>query len=322
MRKNRYILNVAGFLALSLVSAWTAAQRFDFVAMGDAPYQTPAHFTHFERLTARVNAIRPAFTLHIGDIKSGSSRCDDALFDRMLSMFNAYEQPFVYTPGDNEWTDCHRTDNGGYDPLERLGRLRAVFFRDGRSSLGRKPLPLESQSQDARYTKFVENARWERSGVVFATAHIVGSNNNLQRDQAAVNEYIERNAANIAWIQSTFDRAATTGAKAIVLAFQADPYWDLDAREDQRSGFTDTLRAIKTGAAAFGKPVLVIHGDKHRLVIDKPAFLNRRLVYNITRLMVFGENEVQGVVVGVDPDDPDVFSFRTLTVRENVNPLR
>ena len=107
-----------------------------------------------------------------------------------------------------------------------------------------------------------------------------------------------------------------------MLAFQADPYWELDAREDQRSGFTDTVRAIKAGAVAFGRPVLVIHGDKHRLLIDKPAYLNRRLVYNITRLMVFGENEVQGVVVGVDPDDPDVFSFRTLTVPENVNPVK
>ena len=45
-------------------------------------------------------------------------------------------------------------------------------------------LPLLPQSADAKFAKFVENARWEKSGVVFATLHIVGSNNNLQRDQA------------------------------------------------------------------------------------------------------------------------------------------
>ena len=42
------------------------------------------------------------------------------------------------------------------------------------------------------------------------------------------------------------------------------------------------------------------------------------IVYNVTRLMVFGAAEVQGVVVTVDTDDPDVFSFKTLTVPENI----
>ena len=38
----------------------------------------------------------------------------------------------IYVPGDNEWTDCHRANNGGYDPLERLAFLRAMFY-PGRS---------------------------------------------------------------------------------------------------------------------------------------------------------------------------------------------
>lgn len=38
------------------------------------------------------------------------------------------------------------------------------------------------------------------------------------------------------------------------------------------------------------------------------------------RLMVFGDNEVHGVLVDVDIGDPDVFSFRIITVRENVEP--
>jgi hypothetical protein len=44
-----------------------------------------------------------------------------------------------------------------------------------------------------------------------------------------------------------------------------------------------------------------------------------RLIYDATRLMVFGDAEVQGILVSVDPDDPDAFSFRTLTVRANVD---
>jgi hypothetical protein len=37
--------------------------------------------------------------------------------------------------------------------------------------------------------------------------------------------------------------------------------------------------------------------------------------------MVFGDREIHGVVVTVDTDDPDVFSFRTLTVPENIEPF-
>src|SRR5882672_4772386 len=57
--------------------------------------------------------------LHVGDIHSGSQPCtgaglvpppttsdpgyNQAVFDR----FAQFKDPFVYTPGDNEWTDCH-----------------------------------------------------------------------------------------------------------------------------------------------------------------------------------------------------------------------
>ncbi len=205
-------------------------------------------------------------------------------------------------PGDNEWTDCHRADNGGFDPIERLAKLREQFFANPAQSLGREKIALEHQDV------FVENRRRERTGVVFATLHIVGSNNNLQRDQAAVNEYVARNAANLAWMQATFAGAKSRNAKAVVLAFQADPRWEHDGREDLRAGFTDTLAALRQHARAFGKPVLVIHGDKHLFIIDKPLYQNRQLIYNVTRLMVFGAAEVQGVMVNVDADDPDVFS--------------
>ena len=38
--------------------------------------------------------------------------------------------------GDNEWTDCHRPNNGGYNPLERLAKVRATFFPSPGRTLG------------------------------------------------------------------------------------------------------------------------------------------------------------------------------------------
>lgn len=321
MTPGLFSIRVVALALLLAAQAALAAERFSFAAMGDMPYRD-THDVHVERLIARINAMRPAFTVHVGDIKNGVSPCDDSVYARTRDLFGRFDAPLVYLPGDNEWTDCHRTTqpgHAGHDPLERLQHLRGVFFTTP-ASLGRNPMPLQRQSADPRYAKFVENAQWQRSGVQFATVHVVGSNNNLQRNQAAVDEYIERNAANLTWINSTFDLAEAAQAPAVVVVLHADPWWELDGREDQRSGFTDTIRLLKERILRFGKPVLLIHGDKHRFIIDKPLFLNRQLIYNATRLMVFGDNEVQGVMVTVDAGDPDVFSFRTLTVAENIAP--
>ena len=319
MFKNIYLQIILAAVLTALTGARVAvAEQFSFAAMGDTPYVLPGDFDRFERLIARINAARPAFTIHVGDFKPGNSRCSDEHLTKIFDMFSTFNQPLIYTPGDNEWTDCHRADNGGYDPIERLAKVREQFFANPAQSLGREKIALAHQGTDARHAQYVENRRWERVGVLFATLHIVGSNNNLQRDQTAVNEYIARNAANLAWMASTFARAKEQNAKAVVLAFQADPGWELDGRDDRRAGFSETLGALRQHARAFGKPVLVVHGDRHRFVVDKPLYQSQQLVYNVTRLMVFGDSEVQGVVVNVDTDDPDVFSFKTLTVPENV----
>jgi hypothetical protein len=303
-------------MALAVMPA--TAERFSFVAMGDTPYVLPSDFDRFSRLIERINVTRPAFTIHVGDIKPGNSPCSDEHFNQIFDKFSTFNQPLIYTPGDNEWTDCDRADNGGFDPLERLAKVRDLFFAKPAQSLGREKITLEYQGTDARHAAYVENRRWERAGVLFATLHIVGSNNNLQRDQIAINEYIARNAANLAWMQSTFASARERNAKAVVLAFQADPGWELDGRDDRRAGFTETLSSLRQHARAFGKPVLIVHGDRHRFIVDKPLYQGRQLIYNVTRLMVFGDAEVQGVMVDVDTDDADVFRFRTLTVPGNV----
>ena len=318
-------LFVAALVAAALaLPSMANAERFSFMALGDMPYNLPGDYAAFDRVIARVNSMRPAFTFHVGDIINGRTRCDDALFARVRDMFATFEGPLVYTPGDNEWTDCHRPNSGSMDPLERLAFVRRMFFPEPTQSLGKTPLRVTPQSTDAQYSKFVENARWERAGVVFATLHIPGSNNNLQRNQAAVNEYIERNAANLAWIDAAFARAQETNAKGVVLAFQAHLRFDKEPPEtDLRSGFNDTLNALKRNAIAWGKPVLLIHGDQHELVIDQPLIgPGRRRIMNVTRLMVHGENEVHATLINVDTDDPDLFSYKPVDTRENIPPFK
>jgi hypothetical protein len=305
-----------------LVATPAMAQPFTFAAIGDTPYFLPADYQRFERLIDGINRRGPAFTIHVGDIKSGSTRCTDEMFLTVADYFTTFEGPLIYTPGDNEWTDCHRANNGGFDPIERLAKIRSLFFRDD-MSLGKKRLKLTQQSADPKFRKFVENARWSHNNVAFATLHLIGSNNNLQRDRAAVEEYLERNEANLAWLAGAFAEARSQNRAALVLSIQANPYFE--KHPDERSGFNDFLAGLERETIAFGRPVLLIHGDTHYFRIDQPLTVGpqKRRADNFIRLEVYGERDVHGVLVTVDPaDGVSPFAFRPLLVPENFNDLR
>jgi hypothetical protein len=321
------MFRVLAFLLLALAwgpgpQAQESTAQFSFVALGDMPYDAPGDDRKFERLIAAINRQRPAFSLHVGDFKSGASACDDATFLKMLDWFNDFEQPLIYTMGDNEWTDCHRPRAGGFDPLERLARLRQIFFKTPGVSLGRARIALSSQGGNGGpFDPYVENARFEKSGVVFATVHVVGSNNGFTpANRAAANEFFERDAANAAWIDAAFRRAADIGAAAVVLAWQADvmnPVQRLFGLPDA-SAYRATIAAVARNARAFGKPVLIVHGDTHVFEVMPFLDVTRKPVGGVLRLQVMGEAYVHAVRVHVDPATAAVFSFEPLIVPGNL----
>jgi hypothetical protein len=77
-----------------------------------------------------------------------------------------------------------------------------------------------------------------------------------------------------------------------------------------------------TEAAAFGKPVLLIHGDSHVLIVDQPLNDAKGAVLdNVTRLEVMGgAGRVHAVQVTVNPSEVGVFGFKPMWVRENLLP--
>jgi len=313
-------LGAALLLALAGAAA-QAGERFEFAALGDMPYGAREKtWPLYEALIGEVNRLRPAFTFHVGDFKSGVSHCSDEEFEAQLGFFNRFDAALVYTPGDNEWTDCHRLTAGGFDPLERLATLRRMFFAQPKS-LGREPIAMTRQAElMPAFATYRENMRFARAGVLFVTLHIVGSNNNFEaRNPKAVQEFKARDAANIAWIRAAFDEARATKAKAVVFAMQADPFETTLMRGDLPlpSGFATSIgETLVPLAEAFRLPVLVIHGDSHRFIVDRPFRYKDKPVQNIVRLEVFGAPDLHAVQVRVDTDDPGVFSFAPI-----LNPL-
>jgi hypothetical protein len=172
---------IAAVLAPALVRTLGAdGGAFTFALIGDMPYGAEGELK-FPNVIADINADRSlAFVVHDGDIKNGSSLCNDAMYLNRVDLFNQFRRPFVYVPGDNEWTDCHRANNGSYDPIERLAFLRTLFYPSDRS-LGRQTMTLERQSDDAAFAWYRENVLWAVGDVVFAALHIVGSNKRIVR---------------------------------------------------------------------------------------------------------------------------------------------
>jgi hypothetical protein len=297
---------------------------------GDLPYNDTQKTVGVPNLISDMNRQPLAFTVHDGDLKAGSGPCPDSLYTDAKARFNMLRAPAMFTPGDNDWTDCDR--NPGVSSAERLAFERTVLFATP-FSLGQHPLRQEVQA-----APYVENRRWSVGGVVYATLNVQGSCNNLCDTAPDPSEEAARNAADLAWLRSTFATATAQHAAAVMLVFQADPGWDLTdgtraptrdpktlaETDGQPDGYQSFLAALRDETVAFGRPVAAVHGDSHYFRIDKPLLdATGRRVQNFTRVETFGDhqdnnnNDVQWLRVDVDPRTRGVFSFQPQIVAAN-----
>jgi hypothetical protein len=307
-----------------------------FALIGDVPYSA-VEATKFDRVIDRINLDNDVrFVVHMGDIKSGSSICDDATYTARFNQYQKLRAAFVYTPGDNEWTDCHRPAAGKFNPLERLQKIRQIFYPQPGFSTGQRPIKLTTQNTFTGYQTFVENSLWSRGGATFAMVHVVGSNNNLDpwlgidaSDSYAtpradrIAEFTVRENASIAWLETIFAEAQRKNSAGIFISMQADPNFELKATDVQRQGFNRFLTKLKDLTIAFKKPVVLAHGDSHFFRIDKPMVADTldagkdQMLENFTRVEGFGTPNVHWVKVSVNARDPNVFMFEQKLIEEN-----
>ncbi len=296
---------------------------------GDLPYSATQRESGVPNLVADMNRDKLAFSVHDGDIKAGGERCDDPVYTQFESYLNALEAPSMYTPGDNEWTDCDRPSNGPYSSAERLAYIRANLFDTG-SSFGQRQIALDVQA-----APYVENRRWQVGRVTYATLHVVGSDNNRSGDVAPdPAEWAARDAATNRWLRETFAEARRSGSAAVLLVAQANPGFDQSdptraPLRDPRTlapedGFANFLRALREETIAFRRPVVLVHGDSHYFRVDKPLQdAQGRRLENFTRLETQGDNaqnannDVHWTKVLVDPSGDEVFSFQQQVVAAN-----
>lgn len=305
--KRLFPLMLAALLALPV-----HAEPVVFGLFGDTPYN------HWERenlpdLIAEMDRESMAFVVHDGDIKNGSSVCSDEVLEDVLGIFRKSATPLIYVPGDNEWTDCHRKNNGSYDPLERLGKLREWFF-PGDLALGQRSLKLERQSSDPAYSSYRENVRWEAGGALFVGLNVPGSDNNfngVKRSGGPVTEFIERSAANRVWLAQAFALARSKKLAGILIVIQANPGFEEANAGKPSPGYRDFLTQLREETLAFAGQVVLVHGDTHHHQINQPMEnpATKETVKNFTRMETIGSPFFGWVKATVDAADPQVFKF-------------
>ena len=276
-------------------------RAFRFLAIGDMPYPG-SDVPLFHRLLQQSAKEDFEFLIHVGDIKSGGTPCSDFKLKQIRDFFQKYPKPVVYTLGDNEWTDCQAA---GEDPIERLAKLRELFFAD-KNTLRLEKLNAVHQSRQEMFARYVENYRFTKSGVLFVVVHVVGSGNNHRADHPpSMQEYTQRNTANLAFLKESYAEAIKPEIHGVAIVIHANP----DFEQGRPEGFKDFLNSFRGFLTKYDRPVICIHGDSHYYRIDKPfRDANGKTFFNFTRMEVFGSPNLAGVSIKVDPTDPQIFS--------------
>ena len=329
--KDKRMMALGLWLGLALLAAPASAQPVSFGLFGDTPYSAWER----DNLPALITAMDQenlAFIVHDGDIKNGSSDCTDAVFKDILGVFQAAKTPLIYVPGDNEWTDCHRNNNGRYDPQERLDKLRELFFA-GDHALGQRKLPLQRQSQSGHpaFASYRENVLWEAGGALFVALNLPGSDNNFYGTQHKDKhkdkddpspEFVARSAANKVWLAQAFAQARAKKLAGILVVIQANPEFESINKGKREPGYEAFVAQLREETQAFAGQVVLVHGDSHSQQINQPMRdpVSREVVTNFTRVETFGFPFFGWVKATVDARDPKVFQFsprRWLKTAEN-----
>jgi hypothetical protein len=293
---------VALAIAAAGATAGTNPNTLTLAVFGDSPYLDPRFPPHqeFNATPAFINTINADSSVedvvHVGDIHSGSEPCTVAYDESIYGLWTAFQRPLVYTPGDNEWSDCTKVkEEPGSDfddvvnhpdmPLDQLRVVRNIFFANPGWTLGQHPMHVLSQ-KDAYDTahptdaQYVENVIWEQSKTVFVTVNLPGgSNNDIDPWYAKTHttpwnphqqiEMDQRTGADVRWLNEAFAMADADNAHSVVIIGQAD-MWDSSDAPSHQTNYEPIIAAMAYNSMTYGKPVLYVNGDSHVYRSDNP----------------------------------------------------
>lgn len=245
-----------------------------FTVIGDVPYgdtQREGLINLIEKHNAQKSS---EFVVHVGDIKKGADPCGESTFEDVSMILKKISVPTFIILGDNEYNDCD-------DPDEALQFWNTYFLHFNKNW----SFPHKVSYQSNR----TENFNWVQDKVLFIGLNIVGSSVH------DVDEWQTRLTDNGNWVKQLLE-THKDAIEATIIFSHANM---VEGGPTKFKPFTDLFRAA---ALDFGKPTLIINGDGHFWINNKPWEEK-----NITRVQINGGVDALKVTVNTDLENP--FSF-------------
>nr|WP_257993324.1 hypothetical protein [Cupriavidus pauculus] len=287
--------------------------------IADVP-QWPAAEADMATLFEQMNAQQVALIIHAGGIKGDTESCGDAVLGARQQALDYSPAPVLYVPGETDWAECQKAVNGRFDAVERLNRLRELFFPVD-ATLGRRTIPVVRQSDQAMFRSFRENVRLVAGNVMVVGLNLPGDNNHYRSEGGRNGEFEDRREANRQWLGRAFSVATQRDLPGILVVVHADPMfgngWEkrgkpslLDGflRRGTRDGYLEFKRQLRDLTAKFTGQVLLVHASDSGFSVDKPLRdAAGKVVGNFTRVALPIGNPSRWVELTITPGTRSVF---------------
>jgi hypothetical protein len=274
MKQRLFVFTLAIFMfAMTglFTCAWAQGQPLTFSVMSDMP-DWDYELTTFQQYMVDHNRhSSSAFLIHTGDIFRAG--CSESKYADVANTLKMLAVPAYIIPGDNETTDCA-------NPAQGLSYWKKYFINFEQNFCG--------ASNTERYSARPENVAFMMNGVLFVGINIPGGS------PVDINEWNARLQADADWVRQQLQAKAAQVRAAVVFG-HAGP---------------DSLRDLfftpfRQAAATFGKPVLYMHGNIHKYLVNKPWPEK-----NILRLVVPKGITEPPVEVTVTMDKQNTFTMK------------
>ena len=295
-------LLLAALLALPTAGS-AAVHDFRFGVIGHS-FKSGPDAGRLKQAISETNLAHPSFVV-VNGIKANAESCSDKLYGQRKSVLATSERPLILSLAASDWSDC-KNSLGKSTAIDRLNRLREVFFADDMSQ-GERKIALSRLSASASFRSYAENAQWEHGRILFATINLPANNNHFRPEAGRNSEFEDRMVANRSWLKRLFATAERRKFAGLVLFSDGNPgvladQKKLSAINSKHDGFAETRRQIRTLAKKFSGQLLLIDTETEAT----PG--NAGIVWqgNIGHLSVTSN----WVDIGVNPDQTLIFGLK------------
>ena len=229
-----------------------------FWAVADVPYTAAERKTLEGRLKALGTDLD--FLVHLGDIKSGTSKCNQTVIDQTDALMRLSPIPVFMVIGDNEFNDCD------IDPKTPLAMWRKKFAGYHQKRWRRK-FAVKLMPNRSEVFSFVHKQ------TLFIGLNLVGGKVH------DLNEWNIRHADQLAWIQPLMLAYKST-VHSVVIFGHADP-------GGNQASFINPFVVFLRQKFPATIPVLYLCGDAHKWANDTayrnvPNWFRVRLAGGVT----------------------------------------